>query len=184
MGWLRFIKLYFHGFGACLVVRTLRGKSLTLHAFPFMDLSRRLDKTAHCFPSSLVHSIAPTIQPSIHPLALLNNVSIYSVIWVTHLKFVDTFIFCTSQIHTVLLQKKKKSDKRGIVMGWLCLTVKQQTRMNHHCCHHCCHQNPGKLVCRGPCQNQNCDHQSCCYCCHLGCQWEQWEQSLLSCYHC
>ena len=40
MGWLRFIKLYFHGFGACLVVRTLRGKSLMLHAFPFMDLSR------------------------------------------------------------------------------------------------------------------------------------------------
>ena len=40
MGWLRFIKIYFHGFGACLVVRTLRGKSLMLHAFPFMDLSR------------------------------------------------------------------------------------------------------------------------------------------------
>ena len=31
----------------------------------------------------------------------------------------DTFIFCTLQIHTVLLQKKKKSDQGGIVMGWL-----------------------------------------------------------------
>ena len=40
MGWLRFIKIYFHGFGTCLVVRTLRGKSLMLHASPFMDLSR------------------------------------------------------------------------------------------------------------------------------------------------
>ena len=40
MGWLRFLKFDFHGLGTCLVVRTLRGKSLMLHAFPFMDLSQ------------------------------------------------------------------------------------------------------------------------------------------------
>ena len=64
-------------------------------------------------------------------MALLNNVSIYadevfhnifisplidSIIWVTHLIFVDIFIFCTPQIHTVLLQKKKKSNK-GVTRG-------------------------------------------------------------------
>ena len=40
MDWLRLLKFDFHGLGTCLVVRTLRGKSLMLHAFPFMDLSR------------------------------------------------------------------------------------------------------------------------------------------------
>ena len=40
MGWLRFLKLDIHGLGTCLVVCTLRGNSLMLHAFPFMDLSR------------------------------------------------------------------------------------------------------------------------------------------------
>ena len=40
MGWLRFDQTEFYGLGTCLVVRTLRGKSLMLHAFPFMDLSR------------------------------------------------------------------------------------------------------------------------------------------------
>ena len=40
MGWLRFIKSDFYGLGTCHVVRTLRGKSLMLHAFPFMDLSQ------------------------------------------------------------------------------------------------------------------------------------------------
>ena len=40
MDWLRLLKFDFHGLGTCLVVRTLRGKSLMLHASPFMDLSR------------------------------------------------------------------------------------------------------------------------------------------------
>ena len=40
MGWLRFDQTEFYGLGTCLVVRTLRGKSLMLHAFPFMDLSQ------------------------------------------------------------------------------------------------------------------------------------------------
>ena len=40
MGWLCFDLSDFHGLGTCLVVCTLRGKSLMLHAFPFMDLSR------------------------------------------------------------------------------------------------------------------------------------------------
>ena len=39
-GLVAFDQSDFHGLGTCLVVRTLRGKSLMLHAFPFMDLSR------------------------------------------------------------------------------------------------------------------------------------------------
>ena len=39
MGWLGFDQSDFHGLGTCLVVCTLRGKSLMMHAFPFMDLS-------------------------------------------------------------------------------------------------------------------------------------------------
>ncbi len=38
-GWLCFRKSDFHGLGTCLVVRTLRGKSLMMHAYPFLDLS-------------------------------------------------------------------------------------------------------------------------------------------------
>ena len=40
MDWLCLLKFDIDGLGTCLVVRTLRGKSLMLHAFPFMDLSQ------------------------------------------------------------------------------------------------------------------------------------------------
>ena len=87
MDWLCFIKFNFHGLGTCLVVRTLRGKSLMMHAFSFFgSVTIRRDiflaGTTHMylwsedmmfgqhhppFPPSLVHSKAATIHPSIHP---------------------------------------------------------------------------------------------------------------------
>ena len=40
MGWLRLIKSDFHGLRTCLVINTLRGKSLMMHAFSILELSQ------------------------------------------------------------------------------------------------------------------------------------------------
>ena len=131
INWLRLLKFDFHGLGTCLVVRTLRGKSLMLHAFPLMDLSRLDGISFWQGPPTLylwsevmkIRQNHPPFSPSsssfkshnyptIHLLALPNNVSVYAD---------EEFhiIFCTSQIHTVLFMYRPHFQGGGIVMGWL-----------------------------------------------------------------